>query len=502
MPVPADILAVSRPKNTVVYVYGKNKDRYGVKERVGCVRKNGKNYPVNGRTVGHIIHHQFVPVPDQEDERAASVACSKIDLITWGGEQLLINLGSSVLEELLQVYNSADSLKIFSIAVLRVLNPGIPDRQLKAVFDESFLSVAYPSVALSRNTVCDFTNNLGKTCSRIRQFMKNRASSIKADDSVLIDGTLKTNDSKINSLSEFSRKAKMKGRRDISVLYAFDLSRMEPVCSEVFPGNMLDLRAYEAFVKENGIKSGVLVGDKGFPSSSIEEVLKENSELHYLNPLRRSSKVAANHDMYNYTGVLSGEQGIQYKKEKVNGKNKWLYSFRSPVQASLEEVDWIRKSRKDETYTDEEYRQKREKFGTIVLESDLSLDPEKVYRMYSQRWEIEIVMSYYKTALSFGETRVQDDYSVIGSEFIDFISTILTFKLLKKFDQLELLKDFTYKDLMRILNHARKVRVDENWELIRTNKNQLEILEKLELIQSQAEPPKKKRGRPRKKPAV
>ena len=46
---------MKRPKNTVVYEYGKEGGKCGVKERVGCVRKNGRNISVNGKTVGHII---------------------------------------------------------------------------------------------------------------------------------------------------------------------------------------------------------------------------------------------------------------------------------------------------------------------------------------------------------------------------------------------------------------------------------------------------------------
>lgn len=55
MSVPAEIRAVPRPKNSIVYAYGKNKDRYAVKQRVGCVRKNGHCYPVDGPTIGHIL---------------------------------------------------------------------------------------------------------------------------------------------------------------------------------------------------------------------------------------------------------------------------------------------------------------------------------------------------------------------------------------------------------------------------------------------------------------
>ncbi len=48
-------------------------------------------------------------------------------------------------------------------------------------------------------------------------------------------------------------------------------------------------------------------------------------------------------------------------------------------------------------------------------------------------------MRYYKTAYGFDETRMHDDYSVIGSEFCDFMSAILTFHIIKAFDKSKLL---------------------------------------------------------------
>ena len=150
------------------------------------------------------------------------------------------------------------------------------------------------------------------------------------------------------------------------------------------------------------------------------------------------------------------------------------------------------------TYNLEVLREKQKSFGTIVLECDLDLPPEIAYKAYDKRWEIELVMRYYKSACDFDETRVQDDYSVIGSEFCDFLSTVLTFKLIKAFDKAKLLDDYTYKRLMSILFRAKKVRVeDEDWQLVKMNPSHMEILQNLGLIPKPEEPPKKKRGRPK-----
>ena len=137
--------------------------------------------------------------------------------------------------------------------------------------------------------------------------------------------------------------------------------------------------------------------------------------------------------MLDFTGILPGYEGITFRKEKCSGTDKWLYSFRDSYKASKEERDWLRRAKKNKTYSLEALRQRQQTFGTIVLECDLDLPAETAYKAYEKRWEIEIVMRFYKSACEFDETRVQDDYSVIGSEFCDFLSTVLTFRLIKAF---------------------------------------------------------------------
>lgn len=80
MPIPADILAVERPKNTFVICYGKNKDHYAVRERLGCRYDHGRRVPINGKTIGHIIAHKFVPL---DDSHKPSVTSAPVTLKDW-----------------------------------------------------------------------------------------------------------------------------------------------------------------------------------------------------------------------------------------------------------------------------------------------------------------------------------------------------------------------------------------------------------------------------------
>ena len=64
MPVPPEIRAVDRPKNTIVEDRGKDgPKRYAVRERSSIKYVPGKNpQPHNGKVIGHIINGKFVPL--------------------------------------------------------------------------------------------------------------------------------------------------------------------------------------------------------------------------------------------------------------------------------------------------------------------------------------------------------------------------------------------------------------------------------------------------------
>ena len=494
MPIPRAILDVDRPVNTVVVAYGKNKDRYAVRERVGCKYVNGRRIPVNGATIGHIVDGRYIPKTEEPGPEKVSVA--PVDLKDWGAATLCDEVARPLLDELCAVYDGSDALKLYCACILRVCYPGIKDCELKEAYDTSFLSELYPGVALSKNTVSEFWKDIGKAYSMICRYMKLRAAAVENGHHLIIDGTLKSNDSTVNSLSDLSRKARLKGTRDISVLYAYDMELGEPICSKCFPGNMLDATAYDAFISDNGIKRGIIVGDKGFPSSSAKRHFAENKDLHYLNPLKRNSKLIDSYELLAYEGQLPENETVLYKKVHAAKEGKWLYSFRDTAKAHAEEYGWLKSSTKKGKFDIDQFDEDWLLFGTIVFESDLDMEPQTAYKAYGCRWEIELVMRYYKQACEFGETRVHKDFSVIGSEFCSFLSTIVTYRLLRRYENTGLLKKMTYKKILRVLTRAKKACLDgETWHLIKMNPSQLEVLQTLSLL---SKPAPKKRGRPRK----
>ena len=307
MGVPEEIRNVKRPTNTVVIQYGKNKDKYAVKQRIGCKSVNGRKIPIEGPVIGHIVNGEYVPKPT-----APNIAMSDCDYKRWADVKFCVDNNKDVLEDLLAVYSMSDAYKVFTIAVLRAIDPDINDYELCSEYKETWLSEMYPDVALSKNTVSDFLYDLGRTCSRITKFMQIRTGKVSADHRLAVDGTLKSDESKVNTFSDYSRKALKKGTKDISVIFAYDVDTGEPVCSKAYPGNQVVISVLEDVIRTNKVDRGIIVADKGFSYSAARKAFNERPDLHFLIPIKRDAEAIDKYKMYDYNSTLNVNSSLAF----------------------------------------------------------------------------------------------------------------------------------------------------------------------------------------------
>ena len=148
--------------------------------------------------------------------------------------------------------------------------------------------------------------HLGQTGKQRKAFYHLRMAKVIADHHIAIGGTLKQDTSTVNDLSAFSYKAKKKDCQEVSVLYAYNIEAVEPICAEVFPGNITDVASYRLFILDNDIRRGIIVADKGFPPSSIKEELSERPDLHFLTPIKWNDTRISNNRMLEFDGVIAG----------------------------------------------------------------------------------------------------------------------------------------------------------------------------------------------------
>ena len=504
MGVPEEIRNVKRPTNTVVIQYGKNKDKYAVKQRIGCKSVNGRKIPIEGPVIGHIVNGEYVPKPT-----APNIAMSDCDYKRWADVKFCVDNNKDVLEDLLAVYSMSDAYKVFTIAVLRAIDPDINDYELCSEYKETWLSEMYPDVALSKNTVSDFLYDLGRTCSRITKFMQIRTGKVSADHRLAVDGTLKSDESKVNTFSDYSRKALKKGTKDISVIFAYDVDTGEPVCSKAYPGNQVVISVLEDVIRTNKVDRGIIVADKGFSYSAARKAFNERPDLHFLIPIKRDAEAIDKYKMYDYNSTLKEYPGLTCRKERMFD-GKYLYSYHDARMASEEEVTW---TKNNDDYDPLELNTLRKKFGSIVFISDVDMDLLTAYKAYEERWDLEVMFMFYKDILKFDQTRVHEDCSVIGTEFINFLSILMVCRMRKIFGGVDRLKGVPFNTVIKKLRRVSKIMgPDGQWAVRKITDKEQTLMTELGLFpkvvtvknprgrpkKEKEDKPKRPRGRPRK----
>lgn len=473
MPIPADILAVERPKSTrVLFSMG----RYLVIKRTSK-RVNGRTVPVDLGTIGEIKDGKYVEI--RKEPRKSKDGRKTIEIKDYGEVALCDKAGKDLLNDLEKIYDPAEAKRIYVIALLRSASHDIKNRDIQLAYETSFASEMYPNVHLSENTVSTFLENIGMAYSKISTFMRKRVEKFGGKE-IVIDGMLKDCNSDTDTFSEFSRKGSKKGSKDLSLIYAYDTQNKEPVAVKPYPGNMLDLTGVEDFIEEYQVNSGIVVMDKGFYGPDAIKTIKGKKGLAYVIPLKQSSKKITENEMDKDISSLLVEykdSHIFWKKKKISD-DCYLYAFRNPTDAYDQEIGYITRTRKKGTYSEEKYLEKQSEFGLIVFESNVDLSPFEVYEAYSKRWEIEVMFDFYKNIVELSKVRVHGDYRVYSTEFINFLSIIISCRVKKILFESGLSSKYSYKQIFNYLAKAKKVRIgtDLSWHSSKTVKYISELL--------------------------
>ena len=469
MAIPKEILEISRPSSTRVK---EQNGKYMVIKRTS-VMKNGKPTPVELGVIGHIVDGRYVP-------KQKRLNISTIEFKEFAGSTLAYRLSKDVFDMLLEIYNVEQAKEIYTYALIRAIHGDVPDKEIGHFYHESFISEYMPKVGVSKNTICVLLQSIGANLSTIQQFMRNRIKSVTSTDEVVIDGMHKINNSSVNSFSNFSFKSRLKGSKDIGIMYAFNPKTGEPLASKVYAGNMLDSTTLSDFVKYFDIQEGVILGDKGFFTKENAKILN-NESIQFLFPLKRNALIIDELNLLDFENRLeTRDERILIKKVKKG--NTYYYAFKNLELESQQKATKFESLSKTD-FDIQAYREFEKEAGTIVFETNIDLDPNLIYEMYERRWDIEVMFNYYKNIVDLSHTRKHKDISIIGNEFINFITILISTRIKKYMRNLELHKSYSYKGLFKILNSINKAKnVTTDWEFIKLTKKNTELLKVLSLI--------------------
>lgn len=171
MAVPEDIRSVPRPVNTIIDDSGRDgSKRYAVRERSTTKYIQGGNpQPRNGKVIGHIINHLYVPLN-------ANTIPAIPDMLSYGASALVKSVTADLFRDLLAVYPANEACSIMSMATLKVVKLSITVARMSTHYNWTFVCRDYPGAALSQNTICRLLQRIGQDGAKRKQFYQLRLS--------------------------------------------------------------------------------------------------------------------------------------------------------------------------------------------------------------------------------------------------------------------------------------------------------------------------------------
>ena len=444
MPIPKNILSVPRPLNTVVEDSGvEGLKRYYVRARKGRAEfKNGGTYPLNGKTIGYIYKGKYIA-------KSELIKPERPPYLSYGSSALVEKHSKDLFLLLTECFDIKVAGQIMAVAHLKIIINHIGSNRYSTHYKTCFTSLYYENLPLSKNVITSLYEKVGNDINARKMFFDLRIKSVQETHNLIIDGTLRQDNSSINNFSASSRKSRQKGVKHHSILYAYDTVTGEPIVSQVYPGNMLDLKCLDSFVNDNNINTGTVIVDKGFSVEGVKKLCKKYKTLHFIVPLRNNNTKIIKYNMLKFTSSFIHMEEFIYCKKSKTYQGTYLYSFQNLGMKEQQTKTVFRKCNNTDNQEDfEKHYDKLEYCGAIVFESDLDITPEELYKAYDLRWLLELVFDRYKNDLYFNTTNVQGNSAVVGEEFVNLVATTITTRILKEIDDKGITKKMSFSDMM------------------------------------------------------
>jgi transposase len=376
----------------------------------------------------------------------------------YGATHALIDvLGSDIVEHLQKDFPEYWQT-ILVLALQKILNQS-PLKNMEYYYQESYLSERYPKLNLSKNSLTSFMKTLGNNeeamLSFKRRFLEG-SKHIVFDITHLISQSydMEINLQGYNSRNDFEPQ--------VNLFYLFSTDLKMPAYYRVIPGNISGMKALRLTIDEAELKDCTVIGDKGFGSN--ENVVKlEEESLMYILPLRRNnanadySRLRSREYKKAYDGhFFYNERPIFYYLNTQAGR-KYIMFFDSKLRQQ-EEADYLlRIEKKYENYAMEDFDEKQLSFGTLLMVTNTSLEPQEVYERYKSRMEVEAMFDTFKNTLVADASYMQSKESFESWVFINHIALLLYYRLLARLKTADLLKQYSPKDILIRLMRIQKI---------------------------------------------
>lgn len=456
---------------------------------------------ISGEMIGTINENDGL-VPKGANKKPAIVKVDPARPIStkeYGACSILTSQSRDIIERLQESFPNIWE-ELWALAICRLLYQA-PLKNMKFLYQESYLSEEYPDLKLSKNNLTDLLHSIGEDREQITNFM---SKFIDGSEHLVFDTSHVISQSKGVKMSATGYNSQGSFDPQLNLFYVFSTDKQEPVYYRLFPGNISGISALSLCMKEANIKNAITVGDKGFYSQKNADAL-EKAGLKYILPLKRDNnyisyerlksrdydKAFEGHFFYRgraifYYTISQDEMETNANKailrdESGNRIDRKIVVFYDKSLSLEEDNAYLKRiSDKLEGYSMEGYKEKQFSFGTMSMITNMkNHDPQKIYESYKSRMEVETVFDTYKNLLEADRTYMHSDTSMQAWMFINHLSLLLYYKIFKELKNADMLSSMSPADILMRLTRINKIKIGDQWLLAEVNSKTSKLMKKL-----------------------
>ena len=470
--IPKDILAL-KPRGKEIKKIGGHYYVYDVKH-VKAPNAQGNDVrwrTKSGKCIGKIEPGiGFVPNSGPDEETT---------VVEFSQYHLPLSVTSGVLDRLKKSFNPMEATEIYLIALMDYVNGYTCIRDFRDTFGQSYLSLVYPGVSMTDEHISELLDGLGRKTGRADGFVQGLIDSSKR---IAVDGHVIQSESECNSLTDFGNKYCRLAAPQINLLCAYDIDSNSPVYADIFEGGLVDSKSVGDMLSRFVFNDKLFIVDSGFYSKDNLSRFTENG-CHYIIPFRQNftecREMTSNLEFQgDFIYRTSSKTGTEIKYRVKMSYDHMTVLFRDENENLNDRIAYrsLLEAGTD-GYTKEEFEEKKELFGVIVLRTDMTdKTPEEIYRDYKKRWKIETYYNHLKNYQGFRSLHQCSYYVLRGLSFISLIEGMIHSELTRRKNATKL-SALSERELLVKLAFAKAKKEGGVWMVCNAKKKVQEIYE-------------------------
>lgn len=450
---------------------------------------------------------QVIPYPSAS---AKNILFAK----AWAAYTLADSLCKDMLDDLRNVFPRKSADSFYALSLMLAANPNLKLDDVQNAYDQSVLADWFGKRDYSRSALAKFLKDDDWEEDYRSLFLKKRIKSASKQMPLLLMQCDYHMERDETHCSVFSRSScRSDAAVHINALCAFDLTNMEPVCSQI-PYSYLSRENWRTFIEKYSFPSCIF-DTRLSQSSDAQALLQDCSNLHFLRPADRQKAIDECDSLLVFDGTLpsskvsSIKEPVRCSKRKCAKTGTYFYTFSDPTLYKQERDAWW-KDRKFTRANEKRFDEICNQLGILVFESDLDLPVDVIWLIVSenswiddllcafQPWNTEFTLDdlypdkhfrYEEIVQSDDDSEWYDeDVDILrqGELFLNLLAAIVLCRLCRCFDKADLLYDRTYRDVLYILEATCLAPYSNGdstiWQTVIPAPEVLSVLKALELL--------------------